>query len=248
MTDQSHLDNKYFITHDTYNCPFCNRGSVQFSYLDDYTFDWSNEKTCFVYFIRCDGCNSTSMHLSFEDIEGKRSDGYGGLNRFDNTIDLDSKIFYSRPTSFFTLDSKIPEILRELITESEGCLKMNYLTGASACTRKAIYELTIIENCDGDDYESKIKYLKKKYSNADPDLFDVLCHLKDMTSDKIHEQSWDMWNSTHLTLFIETLKSILHEIYVIPAKRKEGSSKIKELLRLAKGKKKTVKDKIVEKS
>jgi hypothetical protein len=134
------------------------------------------------------------------------------------------------PTSFFVLDSRIPQILRELINEAEGCLKINFLTGASACTRKAIYELTILEKAQGDNYDERIKFLKSKHTQIDPDLFDVLGHIKDMTSDKVHEQSWDKWDSKHLMLFIQTIKTILQEIYVIPKECEQRTHQIKELL------------------
>ena len=51
-----------------------------------------------------------------------------------------------------------------------------------------------------------------------------------MTSDKVHEQSWDKWDSKHLILFIETLKAILHEIYVVPEEKKKRSEHITGLL------------------
>ena len=41
-----------------------------------------------------------------------------------------------------------------------------------------------------------------------------------MTSEKVHEQSWEAWDSKHLYLFLESLKTILHEIYVIPEEKK----------------------------
>ncbi|OYD16906.1 hypothetical protein CH333_02350 [candidate division WOR-3 bacterium JGI_Cruoil_03_44_89] len=163
------------------------------------------------------------MHLSYENI--RSSD----LHLFEGSIDIDSKIFYSVPTSFFVMDSRIPSVIRELITESEGCLKMNFLTGASACMRKAIYELTIIEKAKGKDYESKIKSLKSKYPSIDPELFDILSQIKDMTSDKIHEQSWDKWDSPYLKLIIETLKTILYEIYVAPKIKADRLNSIRRL-------------------
>lgn len=175
------------------------------------------------------------MHLSFEDIAN-------GGSRFKSGIDIDSKIFYSVPTSSFAIDEKIPAIVRELITEAEGCLKMNYLTGASACMRKAIYELTVAEECKGADYESKIKNLKTKHPAIDPTLIDVLAHIQDMTSDKIHEQSWDEWDSSSLKLIIETLKSILYEIYVEPQERKGRVSRVAELLAKVTGGKKGTKE------
>jgi hypothetical protein len=59
-----------------------------------------------------------------------------------------------------------------------------------------------------------------------------------MTSDKIHEQSWDKWDNKHLLLFVETLKSILYEIYVYPSEKSERSKHIRELLEKVKGKSK----------
>lgn len=234
MTDKSHLDRKYFIDPYVYNCPYCNRKNVKYSMDITHNFDWSEEKKCFVYFIYCNDCKNKSMHLSYTDIRANNS-------RFQENIDIDFYIFYSVPTSFFVIDSRIPSVIRELITEAEGCLKMNFITGASACARKAIYELTIKEEAEGRDYEEKIKFLKKKYTNIDGDLFDVLCHIKDMTSDKIHEQSWDKWDSKHLNLFVETLKTILYEIYILPDEKKKRSSHIKDILQKIKGKPKETK-------
>jgi len=222
MQDQSDLDKKYFIDETVYNCPFCNRGNVSYGLVETFNFDWSNEKKCFVYFVKCFSCKKESMHLSYEDIS--TSGPY-----FNKDIDIDSKIFYSVPTSFFVMDNRIPRIIRELITESEGCLKMNFLTGASACMRKAIYEFLFIEEAKGADYESKVKFLKKKYPDSDPTLFDMLAHIQGMTSDKIHEQSWDKWDSPYLKFIIETLKAILHEIRVLPEMK---ADRLKSILKL----------------
>ena len=234
MTDRSHLDKKYFIDNKVYNCPFCKRRNVRYEFYEKCSFDWNVEKKCYVYFVNCSDCESRSMHLSYDDIEATRRTGpaigeIGGADDFQPDIDIDSKIFHSVPTSFFVMDSRIPRIIRELIDEGEGCLKMNYLTGASACIRKAIYELTFVEECEGADYEARIKYLKIKYTTIDPALFDILAAIQDMTSEKVHEQSWDKWDSKHLRLITESLKTILHEIYVIPAEQKE---RIAEVIKL----------------
>ncbi len=213
--DQSYLDSKYFIDNSIYNCPFCNRRHVAYTNLGNSDFDWSNTKKCYIWMVRCNSCGKVSMHLTFKDIE--RPDYRG---RFLSSIDLDSIFFYSVPTSFFVIDKRIPRVLRELITEAEGCAKMNFLTGASACTRKAIYELLVLEKVEGPDYDSRIKALSDKYPAIDRELFEVLHHIKDMTSEKVHEQSWDAWDSKHLHLFLESLKTILHEMYVVPDEKK----------------------------
>ena len=233
MPDKSYLDMKYFIDPEVYNCPFCNRRNVKYTTHKPEQFDWSDNKVCAIWRVQCSSCHKTSMHLTFADLQHPGSQYW----KLRNDVDIDSAIFYSVPTSFFVLDDRIPRAIRELITEAEGCVKMNFLTGASACTRKAIYELLIREKAEGDDYETKIKSLKKRYPDVDSDYFDVLCHIKDMTSDKVHEQSWDQWDSTHLKLFIETLKNILFEVYVLPQEKKERSTSIRGLLEKIKGNK-----------
>jgi hypothetical protein len=95
--------------------------------------------------------------------------------------------------------------LRALITEAEGCSKMNYLTGASACTRKAIYEFLALQKAEGANYDDKIASVRAKFPQVDVKLFEILGHIKDVTSDDVHEQSWVAWDSGNLSLFLEAL-------------------------------------------
>lgn len=224
MDDESWLDAKYFVDNKTYNCPFCNRRNVTYHNLGYDKFDWSNRKECYIWRIECSSCDKISIHLTYKDL---CEDGYTRTLRSD--IDIDSNIFYSVPTSFFVVDRRIPAAVRELITEAEGCMKMNFLTGASACTRKAIYELLIKEKAQGAKYEDQIKSLKAKHPELNPELIDTLAHIQDMTSDKVHEQSWPKWDAQNLKLFLETLKVILHEIYVVPGERKARIDLVKSL-------------------
>lgn len=236
--DNSDLDNKYFIDNTVYNCPFCNRRNVIYRLTSYLKFDWSTEKKCYVYTARCSSCQRESMHLSFDDmLEGP---DYAGRiihpRKFARKLgNIDSHIFYSVPTSFFTIDTRIPRIIRELITEAEGSLKMNYLTGASACMRKSIYELLVYEKLIEGSYEDRIKSLKCKYPSIDPELFNIIGHIQQMTSDKIHEQSWDKWDSSTIRLILVTIKEILHEIYVLPAEKKQRQDTIQQLRQQALG-------------
>ena len=224
MVDQSHLDLKYFIDRGIYNCPFCNRRHVSYSNRGRVRFDWSNAKTCFAWFINCDSCQKVSMHLTYQNLEHPHNDQV-----FRTDADLDSAFFYSVPTSFFVVDHRIPPVLRNLITEAEGCQKMNYLVGASACARKAIYELLALQKTEGQHYDDKTKDLQSKNPGVDPIHFEVLGHVKDMTSDHVHEQSWDAWDSHSLRLFLETLKAVLHEIYVVPAEKLARAEQVRAL-------------------
>jgi len=230
--DLSHLDKKYFIDAHIYNCPFCKRNHVSYEMIDSFAFHWGENKICHGYLIRCnsDGCEKVSMHLSFKELR----DSYVEYNRtkynnrFADEIDIDSELFFSQPTSYFVLDNRIPEKVRELVYEAENSRKSNYLVGASACLRKAIYELlehekAIIKNPKTGyaDYQASIKSLKSKFSAVASELFDALGHIQEMASDNVHEGSWEAWDSPKLRFIIELTKATLHEMYVVPEERKE---------------------------
>lgn len=162
------------------------------------------------------------MHLSFEEIDSYYLQ-HGTKHRFkiEDGEELDEKFFYSVPTSFFALDPRIPKVLRELMIEAEGCLKSNFLTGASACARKMVYELAILEGAEGDAYEDRIKSLKKKRTDVEGEFFDTLLTIQQVTSAKVHEESYDGWEAKHLRLILSTLIEVLGLMYVIPEVRKE---------------------------
>lgn len=226
MADQSHLDSKYFLGVDIFNCPFCNRRHVNYKNLGRSQFNWSNQKNCDIWRVKCASCEKVSMHLTFQVLQDQ---GYSNTSRFRDDVDLDQAFFYSVPTSFFVVDSRIPGVIRELIAEAEGCAKMNYLTGASACTRKAIYELLSLQKAEGQNYDDKIKDVASMHPAVDAELFEILGHIKDMTSDHVHEQSWISWDTKHLQLFLETFKAVLHEIYVIPDEKKNRADSVRAL-------------------
>lgn len=235
MSDQSHLDERYFVDEHVYNCPFCNRRHVSYSIYGTQSFDWTQNKECYVYFVRCHSCRNRSMHLSsYRILSSDRDEMYRNW-RFKFSDDegipklIDDFFFYSVPTSFFVLDRRIPEILRELLTEAEDCLKSNFLTGASACARKIVYEMTSTEKFDGSNYEDRIKSLKQKYPDVEQTYFDTLLTIQQVTSSKVHENSYDGWNSRHLRLILASLREMLHEIYVVPALREDKRKSILKL-------------------
>ncbi len=237
--DQSFLDNKYFLDKYKYNCPFCNRRSITYSVIDQFSIDWSNEKAVYGYIVKCggDSCNKVSLHLSNHHFSISNYKFWGTPTRegvevknYDST-DLDKYFFYHHPTTFFTMNSLIPGDIRNLISEAEGCKKMGYMVGASGALRKAIYEFLKHQKSEGDSYQDKVKWLKQKYKNLDPNYFDALANIQDMTSSNLHEieGSWKTWDIKEFDYILESVKTALEEICVIPAKRKERFSKILEL-------------------
>ena len=237
MADQSHLDRRYFVDDTIYNCPFCNRRHVSYSVYGSVEFDWTTIKRCYAYFVRCHSCNNDSMHLAFEKIPSRHIGTIQSSNRWrfepPKDVDagefLDSAFFFSVPTSFFVLDERVPKILRELLTEAEGCLKSNFLTGASACARKIVYELAVLEEADGANYDARIKSLKGKHPEVESEFFDTLLTIQQVTSSKVHENSYDGWSAKHLRIILAALSEVLHELYVVPALRDDRRKAILNL-------------------
>lgn len=233
MPDHAHLDERYFVDQYVYNCPFCNRRNVSYSIYDHVSFHWTENKKCHVYFVRCGSCKNNSMHLSYVQFGMYQIEAGHRRFNFDSNVDagaiLDKAFFYSVPTSFFVLDERIPAVLRELLTEAEGCLKSNFLTGASACARKIVYELAVLEKASGENYEDRIKSLKKIHSEIDPMFFDTLLTIQQVTSSKVHENSYDGWESRHLRVILASLLEVLRELYVAPAIREDRRKAILSL-------------------
>ena len=131
-----------------------------------------------------------------------------------------SSILFRRHSLFST--TATPRILRDLLTEAEGSLKSNYLTGASACVWKIVYELTRLEETSGNNYEDRIKSLKEKHPEVEQTYFDTLLTIQQVTSSKVHENAYDGWESNHLRVLLASLRKVLHELYVAPALRADG--------------------------
>lgn len=251
--DESHLERRYFIDGQRYNCPYCNVRCIQYQIEDSGKFDWSRERECYFYTVRCTNCNYDSFHLSnyelLRDTQNSlhfqtppyyviRKDGARTaipIKKNNEAALLDEAFFYHQPTNFFTVDNRIPGIIRNLISEADGCKKMAYLIGASGCLRKAIYELLaeqkIPKMIDNNElsYEKRIKQLKEKFPNIDAEYFDILASIQSMTSDSLHEGSWDSFDLPTFTLLLEATKEILYEIYVVPDEKKNKKSLIQQL-------------------
>jgi len=249
MSDQSELDRKYLLSHDSFNCPFCNRRSVVYEVVDNFLFDWSEERKCYGYIIKCSGCGNRSFHLSYYNwicsygngryLNPFRSEPQNFPDEEEYQIEhLDKYFFYHHPTSFFTIDDRIPKIIRELIAEADGCRKMNWLIGASGQLRKVIYKFLKDQNVPHvkDDkggslsYEEQIKWLKNKHTLVAGEYFDALSNIQDMVSEELHEdKDWEPWTREEFDYLIATVKAVLHEIYVLPEERKGMLTRVLQL-------------------
>lgn len=86
-----------------------------------------------------------------------------------------------------------------------------------------------IQKVDGDNYEDRIKSLKNKHSEVEPTYFDTLLTIQQITRSKVHENSYDGWESKHLKLILASLRKVLHELYVVPALHNDRRKSILDL-------------------
>lgn len=150
----------------------------------------------------------------------------------------DEDIILHIPTSFFTIDSRIPKKFRELIEEAEKCIQNNCLTGASACIRKTIYEFLLYEKASGNNYDDKIKSLKGKYKSLDDRYLDMLTGIQGITCDQVHEATiYEKFSSQQAKVYIEIIKVIFNHFYVMPQDTAIQKNKIDSLYAAIKSKK-----------
>ena len=258
MSDQSEYELSYFLDGEKYNCPFCNMHSVVYTVTDNQEIDWDNEKKVYVYYVLCGNnkCLKTSIHLSYYNWKTLNHKMYTGNERIDNPFTespnnimdmieveedklagvllypetpLDSFFFYHHPTSFFTIDERIPAPIRKLVDEAEGCKEMSFMTGASGSLRRAIYKFLKEQKAEGEEYPDKIKWLKTKYSFVDSEYFDALLTIKKMSDQDMHEDDWKPFKPNDFNYLIASVKRILAEVYVRQEVNKKWLAKINEM-------------------
>lgn len=230
-------DKKLIIDAVRHNCSHCGTKSARYDNIEFRRIDIENDKTLYAMFITCCECHKISMHL-IKDIplttrgesvsrvsrDGSFWDVYNIMEAED--IDkIDENIIMSIPTPTFIIDNGIPKKLRGLLVEALKCIKENALTGASACIRKAIYQFLQDVNAQGDNYDKKIKSIKKNWPQIE-DYLDVLKGIKGITSDQVHEDSFSSFSSDEAKSYIAILEEIFREVFVIPEERKRKKESI----------------------
>jgi hypothetical protein len=153
---------------------------------------------------------------------------------------LDDVFFYHQPTSFFTVDTRIPREIREAITEADNCRNNNFLTGASGCLRKAIYKLLqnqgipeVVETANFLRYDDRLDLLKEKLRGVDPEYINSLKTIQALTSQELHENDWKDLDGPMIRFLLEVTNEILYEIFVLPDELKTNAAKIAELKAVA---------------
>lgn len=122
---------------------------------------------------------------------------------------------------FLVVDRRVPEAIRQLLDEADGCLNMAFAVGGSACVRRAIRKAFEIEGVDEDDFGASLTALGQKHQAVAPTLFQVMGVLGGGD---------DPLPADALKALIATFKGVLYEIYVLGEERLESLAYLSELL------------------
>jgi hypothetical protein len=122
---------------------------------------------------------------------------------------------------FLTVDRRVPDAIRQLIEEADGCLSMNFGVGGSACVRRAIRKTFEVEEVEADDWASSVRGLAEKHTGVAPTLFQVI-ELLGAGDEPLHVDA--------LRALIATFKGILYELYVLGEERAESLAYLSKLL------------------
>jgi hypothetical protein len=122
---------------------------------------------------------------------------------------------------FLTVDPRVPEPVRQLVDEADGCLNMAFVVGGSACIRRAIRKTLETEGVETEDFAASVQALGEKHQGVAPTLFQVV-ELLGAGDDPLHVDA--------LRALIATFKGILYELYVLGEERAESLAYLSKLL------------------
>ena len=122
---------------------------------------------------------------------------------------------------FLTVDARVPEPIRQLLEEADGCLDNSFSVGGSACIRRAIRKTFEIEEVETSDFAASVHALAQKHQGVAPTLFQVI---------ELLGGGEDPLAMDALRALIATFKGILYELYVLGEERAESLAYLSKLL------------------
>ena len=123
---------------------------------------------------------------------------------------------------FLSLDRRVPEPVRRLLDEADGCASMSFAVGGSSCVRLAIRKTCELEDLtELDDFHASIAQLGEKHPSIAPTLFQVIARLG---------AGDEPLQSDTLKALIATFKAVLYEMYVLGEERRETLAYLSEIL------------------
>jgi hypothetical protein len=115
--------------------------------------------------------------------------------------------------AFLATDDYVPGAFRDLLSEAEGCLQKGFLTGGTACARRALDLLLNVAKTDGAAYEDRLQSLGEKHGISKM-LTSILVQCGGASAKDNATLSADV-----LQLFVVTMKAVVYELYVVGPER-----------------------------
>ena len=141
-----------------------------------------------------------------------------------------SDIHTSDSPAFLAPAEAVPQSLRDLLEEADGCLQSRFLTGGTSCARRAIDVLFTAARAEGDTYEERVKSLRDKHAVSQM-LTSILIQCGGS------EREGTKLTANVLEVYLVTIKAVLHELYVLGPERIQ---RLQYVRRLVEGLDKTV--------
>ena len=115
--------------------------------------------------------------------------------------------------AFLANDDYVPGAFRDLLSEAEGCLQKGFLTGGTACGRRALDLLLAVAKTEGAAYEERLQSLGEKHGISKM-LTSILVQCGGASARDNATLSVEV-----LQLFIVTMKAVVYELYVVGPER-----------------------------
>jgi hypothetical protein len=115
--------------------------------------------------------------------------------------------------AFLATDDYVPGAFRDLLSEADGCLQKGFLTGGTACGRRALDLLLTVAKTEGSTYEERLQSLGEKHGISKM-LTSILVQCGGASARDNATLSVEV-----LQLFIVTMKAVVYELYVVGPER-----------------------------
>ena len=134
-----------------------------------------------------------------------------------------SDIHTSDSPAFLSPAEAVPQSLRDLLEEADGCLQSRFLTGGTSCARRALDVLFTAARAEGDTYEERVKSLREKHAVSQM-LTTILIQCGGS------EREGAKLTANVLEVFLVAIKAVLYELYVLGPERIQRLQYVRRLV------------------
>lgn len=127
--------------------------------------------------------------------------------------------------TFLASNDKVPQALRDLLNEADGCLQSAFLTGGTACARRALDLLLTAAKTKGGTYEEGLESLCERHG-VPKVLTNILAQCGNASVTDGAKFSTEV-----LQLFVVTMRAVVYELYVLGPERAERLQYVSSLVK-----------------